>query len=379
LSEETFGELRRDFERFGPFRVVEKIAGGGMAEIFKVYHEARPDKSFALKRIRSDRSDDPAFRKMLVDEAKIASRLRHANIAGVLQLQEANGTLGLILEYVEGVDLIRAQRVLRDRNARFPTDTAIHIVNETLTGLEFAHGVKDEYGEPLHIVHRDVSPGNIMIDLEGQVRIVDWGIARAKNRVAQTEAGHVKGKFRYMAPEQITGNSAGPYTDVYATAVTFWEILANRRIYDDIELPQMMMRVANADVPSLDEARTGLPRALHTVFKKAVAKDPARRFQTAREFMMALREVPLAIDPEACRARLRKIPLSARLQDETRTYERAVLRAKNAAERDLEGVLLRALESPDRVERVPIDRASLSSAEQLRARSTSSSDLGPAV
>jgi serine/threonine-protein kinase len=374
LTDDSSHEPRREFEPFGPYRVVEKIAGGGMAEIFKVFHESRPDKFFALKRIRSDRSDDPDFRKMLVDEAKIASRLKHRNIAGVLSLQEANGTLGLLLEYVDGIDLIRAMRVLRERNARFPTDVAIHILRETLEGLEFAHGVKDERGEPLHVVHRDVSPGNVMIDLEGQVRIVDWGIARAKNRIANTETGHVKGKFRYMAPEQITGNPAGPHTDVYAAAITFWEVLANRRIYDDIELPQMMMRVANADVPSLDEARSGLPRQVHAVFKKATAKEPARRYPTARAFIDALKELPVTIDPDNCRLRMRKIPLQARLQDETKTYERAVMRAKTAAERDLgdlEDALLRALESPDRVERVSIDRERLSDAEQLRRTANS--------
>lgn len=360
-------------EHFGPYRLVEKIAGGGMAEIYRVYHETRPRDALALKVIRADKSDDPEFRKMLVDEAKIGMRLKHPNIARVLGFHESDGMVGLILEFVDGIDLVRAQALLRDGRARFPLDVAVHLLSELLAGLDFAHRVKDDKGELLQVVHRDISPGNIMIDVRGGIRIVDWGIARAKNRAAATDAGQVKGKFRYMAPEQITGNYAGPYTDVYAAAVTFWEVLAGRRAYDELDVPQLMMKVSRGDAPSLTDARADLPPELIQVYQKATTRDPERRYQSASAFLEALDSVPLAVDPITCRERLSQLPTAARLADTQRGYERAVLHAKSVASTaDLEGALLRALEEPDRVEHVDVDWNALSDAEKLRrkARST---------
>lgn len=353
---------------FGPYRVVSKIAGGGMAEVYKVFHEARPHDPLALKIIRPDKSDDGSFRRMLVDEAKIAGRLKHPNIARVLGLHESDGTLGLILEFVEGIDLIQVQAVLRERQMRFPLPVALHLLQQVLLGLDFAHNVKDERGEALQVVHRDVSPGNIMVDVRGHVRIVDWGIARAKNRGAFTDAGQVKGKFRYMAPEQITGKNVGPFTDVYAAALTFWELLAGQRIYDHLDVPQLMMVVSKGDAPPLVDARADVPSELIAVYEHATARSPERRYQTAGEFLAALKAVPIGIDVEMAQDRLSQLPGAARFLDTRKGYERAVLQAKSAAtEADLEGAVLRALEEPDRVERVDVDWQALKQAERVRA------------
>ena len=368
LVDDDLGGLRRDPLRFGEFRILEKLAGGGMAEIYKVCRADRPDERLALKLIRADRSDDNEFRQMLIDEAKIASRLTHPNIARVIELHESKGELGLLLEYVAGIDLIRAQRVLRDHTAELPIDAAVYMLLEVLAGLGFAHNVRDEHGDRLHVVHRDVSPGNIMIDVDGHVRIVDWGIARAKHRMAQTDAGHVKGKFRYMAPEQITGQAATPQADIYSAAVTFWEVVANQRIYDDVDLPELMMKVAKGDAPSLDKARSGVPRGLSAVFKRATARDPKKRYRSARKFAEALQGLDLIPDLEKARVRLQRLVTTARLTDGRRGYERAVAQVKHASGAgELEGALLRALEAPDRVERVPVEEDSLLHADQLAA------------
>jgi eukaryotic-like serine/threonine-protein kinase len=361
-------EGRHALVTFGPYRVIDKIAGGGMAEIYKVTHEARPDEPLALKVIRPDKTDDGSFRKMLLDEAKIAGRLKHPNIARVLGLHEHAGEMGLILEYVDGIDLIQAQAVLRERQARFPVDVALELLAQTLEGLEFAHRVHDEHGEPLQVVHRDVSPGNIMIDTRGRVRIVDWGIARAKTRAAHTDAGQVKGKFRYMAPEQITGNQVGPFSDLYAASITFWEVIAGRRVYDELDVPQLMMKVSRGEAPPLESARSDVPPELVAVYRRATVRDPERRFQTAREMLESLRDIPIVVDSNACRQRLAQLPSAARLMQIRRGYERAVRDAKSAANADLEDALLRALEDPDRIERVEVDRASLSEAEALRKK-----------
>ncbi len=361
---------------FGPYRVIQKLAGGGMAEIFLVAHQDLPDKYFCLKKIRSDRDEDDSFHTMLLDEARISARLTHPNIARVLGKVEHNGHLGLLLEYVDGIDLIRMQRAFSERQSQLGLDVAIHLIIEVLEGLEFAHRVRDEDGSPLNIVHRDVSPGNVMIDVEGRVRIIDWGIARAERRMSQTEAGNVKGKFRYMAPEQIAGHVVGPFTDVYAAAMVLWEILANKRIYDKLELGEMMMRVSQAKCPSLDEARPGLPSMLHDVYRKATTRAPENRFQTAKDFAEALRRLPTELDPAGCRVRLKKATYTARLLESRRGYERAVEQARRiyqeTEDSNLEGALMRALEEPDRVEKHASDVPPLP-AEGLRAAKRASS------
>lgn len=293
-----------DLDRFGPYTVVERIASGGMAEIYRVRHDKRPHITLALKCIRSDCDDDLEFRRMLMDEAKIASHLDHPNINRVVEVVQHGDTLGLILELVDGMDLGRLKRHLKNKEASLPVDVVIHVIREVLEGLDAAHNAKDENGEYLNVVHRDVSPGNVMIDVDGNVCLVDFGIARAQNRLAKTEAGNVKGKFRYMAPEQIRGDGVGTRSDVYSTAILLWELLAGHRIFDDCGVAQLMIRVANAHVPSLDEARTGLPRALHKVFKRATAPTPEERYASARAFADALDSVLLEYDVVRCRTHL---------------------------------------------------------------------------
>lgn len=352
-----------DLDRFGPFVVVEKLASGGMAEIYKAHREGR-DEAVALKRIRPDCDDDPEFRKMMLDEAKIAGTLTHPNIARVLGVEQVDGQIGLILQYVDGLDLGRLKRFAREK--RTSLELAIHVVREVLEGLDFAHNAKDNAGEYLNIVHRDISPGNVMIDVHGSVKIVDFGIARAQNRLAKTEAGNVKGKFRYMAPEQIKGLAVGPFTDVYSTAVVLWELLSGKRIYDDASVGQLMNRVANGDIPPLKEIRNDLPRAMLAVFAKATALDIKDRYGSARAFADALDNVLFEYDAQRCRKELADIVMSARTTDRQKGLERAKIRARFAAERDtddLEDALLRALESPDRVERVPIDWSTMKNAE----------------
>lgn len=358
--------MRGDLSQFGAYIVLEKIASGGMAEVYKAIHREDPGYVVALKRIRPDCDDDPEFRKMMMDEAKIASRLDHPCISRVLDIEQDGESLGLILEYVDGIDLGRVKRIARERTHQFSLATCIHLVREVLEGLDFAHNVTDADGEHLAVVHRDVSPGNVMIDVLGRVKVVDFGIACASRRLAQTEAGNVKGKFRYMAPEQIKGLPVGPHSDVYSTAILLWELLAGRRIYDEASVGQLMIRVANADVPRLSEARPGLPSGLFAVFAKAVALDPRDRYASARAFADALDRVLFEYDADACRRELRDLVRWARRSDRQRGLEQAMIRARFAAERDpddLEDALLRALEDPDRVERVDIDWERLRTAD----------------
>ncbi|MBK8013842.1 MAG: serine/threonine protein kinase [Deltaproteobacteria bacterium] len=357
---------RSELGQFGPYWVVERIASGGMAEIFKVYRDNWPDQAFALKRIRPDCDDDVEFRKMLMDEAKICSLLNHENIASVVEVVEVEGQLGLILQYVDGVDLGRLKRFARETRQDFSLEASVHIVREILEGLDYAHNIKDEQGDYLNVVHRDVSPGNVMVDVDGRVRLVDFGIARAQNRLAKTEAGNVKGKFRYMAPEQIKGHITTACTDVYSTALVLWELLAGKRIYDDVGVAQLMIRVANADLPTLEDARPGLPASMDLVFRKATELDPRDRYQSARAFADALDSALIEYDSERCRSDLRRLLIGARCLDQERGLGHAVVRARIAAENNLEDAIMNALQSPDRVERVSLERHQVLEAEPLR-------------
>lgn len=357
---------RAELGQFGPYWVVERIASGGMAEIFKVYRDNWPDQAFALKRIRPDCDDDVEFRKMLMDEAKICSLLNHENIASVVEVVEVEGQLGLILQYVDGVDLGRLKRFARETRQDFSLEASVHIVREILEGLDYAHNIKDEQGDYLNVVHRDVSPGNVMVDVDGRVRLVDFGIARAQNRLAKTEAGNVKGKFRYMAPEQIKGHITTASTDVYSTALVLWELLAGKRIYDDVGVAQLMIRVANADLPTLEDARPGLPASIDVVFRKATELDPKNRYQSARAFADALDSALVEYDSERCRHDLRRLLIGARCLDQERGLGHAVVRARIAAENNLEDAIMNALQSPDRVERVLLERHQVVEAEPLR-------------
>ncbi len=341
-----------DLDRFGSYTVLEKIATGGMAELYKV--RAPDGELYTLKCIRSDCDDDPEFRKMLRDEAKTTQTLHHRNINRAVKVVEDAGQIGLILEFVDGVDAAGLRRHLKAKSRPLSYPLVVHMVREVLQGLDHAHNAKDENGEYLNIVHRDVSPGNVMVDTAGCIKLVDFGIARAQNRLAKTEVGNVKGKFRYMSPEQIRGDTVGPGADVYATAIFLWELLAGRRIYDEISVAQLMIRVSNAHVPSLEEAQVGLPDALLNVYARATALKPEDRYLSAQAFAHALDSVLLEYDPEACRQEFSDLVTTACRKNSLDRFDQAVARARMAAGNDLEDAILSALERPDRVERVDV-------------------------
>lgn len=342
-----------DLHRFGRFLILDKLATGGMAEIFKVEDPERRGEVFALKRLRSDWDEDEQYRRMLLDEAELARRLDHRNIARVYEVVEEEDRIGLVMDLVEGLDLEQLQKFrYRQGDSVWPLDLAVLVVHEVLEGLDFAHDARDDTGRYLHLVHRDVSPGNIMVDAEGEIKIVDFGIAVADKRLAHTDAGHVKGKFRYMAPEQIKGLRAEPATDIYAAAVVLWELLSGVRVYDKDGLAQVMMKVAQGQVPSLRRSRPGLPEGIYRAYERATAPNPEERFPSAKAFQEALDGAMLEFDEAACRHRLRDILRWARTDESRLGLERALARAKDAADY-LEGAILAALEAPDRVEAGP--------------------------
>lgn len=363
---------------FGPFVVLERLAIGGMAEIFRVRHPARPSQAFVLKCIRPDCEANPEYQAMLRDEAEILAQLEHPNLNQVFELAQDGTRLGLVLEYIDGVDVGRLRRSLQSEGHTLPISLVLYILQNVLRGLHYAHRARDGHGRRLYVVHRDVSPGNIMVDTEGRVKLIDFGIAQAQRRQARTEVGNVKGKFRYMAPEQIRGDEPGPAADIYASAILLWELLAGVRIYDNCNMPQVMLHVAGAEVPPLHEARAHLPIALERAYQKATALDPADRFETAQAFADALLGIVPAADLAVARVSLAAQVRRVRQQESQEKLDRAVARARAAAvEHDLEEAILCALETPDRVEPVePVRAVPIAPAAALLTDPTESFEPG---
>ncbi|HEX3770315.1 MAG TPA: serine/threonine-protein kinase [Polyangiaceae bacterium] len=303
----------------GRYMLYAPIARGGMATI----HIARlvGDDGFsrivAAKRLHPQFTEDPEFIAMFRDEAEIASKIHHPNVVPVLDIVVARGAANaedgdqgeevvLVQEYVHGVPLDRLFRAARTVHEPIPPRIAIAVMAGVLAGLHAAHETADEKGRPLGIVHRDVSPQNVMVSVDGIPRLLDFGIAKASSSAHVTRAGLLKGKIAYMAPEQVVGNDLGRSADIYACGVVLWELLSLQRLHAGRGESQILAAVVRGEIPSLTAAlepeRTRMPRdrwdlltRLEPVVARALATDPARRFATAAEMLGALvRVVPAA-------------------------------------------------------------------------------------
>src|SRR5689334_7609894 len=189
-------------------------------------------RTVAIKRLHPQFAKDPEFVSMFLDEARIAARVRHPNVVPTLDVVATEGEMFLVMDYVQGESLSRLTRGLRARDSRIPPDIAVTILAGALHGLHAAHEAKDEQGQPLEIVHRDVSPQNILIGTDGVPRVLDFGVAKAAGRLQTTREGQIKGKISYMAPEQLHGGRVTRQTDIYAAAVLLWETLTGQRLYE---------------------------------------------------------------------------------------------------------------------------------------------------
>jgi len=195
--------------RFGKYLLVELIAHGGMAEIFraKSYGVSGFEKTIVIKRILPTYSDDREFIDMLIDEAKICASLQHANIVQIYDLGRLEGRYYIAMEYVRGIDLIRVLSRLRKAKRQLPLELVCFILSEALKGLDYAHRATDPEGEHLNIIHRDFNPSNILLSYQGEVKVADFGIAKAAVRDSRTQSGGLKGKMGYLSPEQVAGKS----------------------------------------------------------------------------------------------------------------------------------------------------------------------------
>ena len=278
--------------RFGKFTLVERIAEGGMAEVFKA--SVRGPEGFeriiAIKRLHRALCEDADLTQMLVDEARIAVQLNHPNIGNVFDLGCIDNQYFIIMEYIDGTDVLHLLEQARLQGRRLPIGAALYGLAETLSGLHYAHTKLNRDGQPLGIVHRDVSPQNIMVTWDGRVKLVDFGIAKAQNRAQTTQHGIIKGKFYYMAPEQAQGHYVDARTDVYAAGMVLYEALAGRSPYDDVPETELLRYVRRADFPPASAYRPDLDPELSALVEVATQRNPKKRYSSAMEFQLALND-----------------------------------------------------------------------------------------
>ncbi len=282
--------------RFGPFYLFDLIGRGGMAEIFlsKTFTSLGTERLCVIKRILPNLSADARFCEMLVAEAKLAARLSNANVVQTYDLGQIEGQYYISMEYVEGVDLNQLLGLLARRHIALPLRFALFIVVETLRGLDYAHRVAGADGVPLGLIHRDVSPTNVLISTEGEVKLCDFGIARAASAETGASAGideyHLKGKVAYMSPEQVGGRPVDNRSDLFAAGILLWELLSGRRLYKSKDDDETLRRALAAEIPPLEDRDFPEFEQLQTVVGRALAREPGDRFQSGGEFMRALED-----------------------------------------------------------------------------------------
>ncbi len=278
-------------EIVGRYALHGEMASGGMAVVHYGMLQgavgfARP---VAIKRVLPTLARDPVVRAMFVDEARLAARIRHPNVVPVLDVVEHAGELLLVMEYVHGESLHQLLRSARARGQRVPLRIVLAIASAVLHGLHAAHEATTETGAPLGIVHRDVSPQNIIVGVDGVARVLDFGIARAAVRLEHTAQGVVKGKLAYMAPEQLSGGQVDRRADVFAASVVVWEMLTGRRLFVSEDGGVVMIeQLLKGVVEPPSRVAPGTPRLLDAIVLHGLARAPEQRFTTAREMAMAL-------------------------------------------------------------------------------------------
>jgi hypothetical protein len=275
-----------DLRQFGRYTLLYRFAAGGMANLY-LAKLLGPDgfvKLVAVKVIHSHLTSDPQFVDMFINEARLASRISHPNVAQIIELGRYEGLHFIAMEYVAGESaaaLVRRVRPAMTYCARVVADAA--------AGLHAAHELRDADGESLQVVHRDVSPQNILISYEGAVKVVDFGVARMKGSLATTRAGEIKGKFSYMAPEQLTKEQpVDRRADIFALGIVLYEMTTGRRLFTGETEGEVITEVRECIITSPSEVEAAYPRALERIVMRALERDPAVRYQTARELQEAL-------------------------------------------------------------------------------------------
>jgi serine/threonine-protein kinase len=276
--------------RLGPYLLAERLGLGGMAEVY-VGQRAGPHgfaKKFAIKRILPELAKDPRFVAMFVDEARICAALQHPNIVQVVDFGESQGELFMAMEFVDGVSVAKLLRSIASKRERFPNQIVLLIVRDVLRGLSYAHEATNEQGQPLGLVHRDVSPGNVLISRAGEIKLADFGIVRSAIVDRRTNPGELKGKLGYMSPEQVIGAEVDPRSDLFAVGILLAEMLITCPLFSGKNELEVLTRIHDADLSTFEKHGSGLDPDLVKIVRKSLAREPRNRYQAARDFATAI-------------------------------------------------------------------------------------------
>ncbi len=276
--------MSQSYEYFGKYILLEKLATGGMAEVWlaRAPGAGGIGKFVAIKKILPQYSDSPEFLQMFKDEATIAMNLSHGNIVSIYELGQEKNQLFLVMDFVEGRNLRQILNKMKGSPSKFSVDQIVYVIKEVAAGLDHAHrSLNSATGKPLNIIHRDMSPQNVMISFEGEVKIVDFGIAKAESQLESTRTGTLKGKFGYMSPEQAEGQETDLRTDIFSVGIVLWELLANDRLFIANNEINTLRKIKECNVPTLSKLNPNVQPELERITMKALTRDRNLRYQTA--------------------------------------------------------------------------------------------------
>jgi serine/threonine protein kinase len=278
---------------YGPYRLLERVAVGGMAEVFRAKRSGVEgfEKVVAVKRILSHLSDNKEFVDMFIDEAKMVAGLTHPNIVQIFDLGKIERSYYIAMEYVHGRDLRTILKRARERNVPIPLDLSAFVVSRMCAALEYAHRKRDEAGKPMLLVHRDVSPQNILLSFEGDVKLTDFGIAKAASKATITDKGALRGKLLYMSPEQAWGKPMDRRSDVFSLGIVFYEMLTGQKPFLGSSEMSILETVRECRVAPPTTLNPKIPEKMERVALKALERDPEVRYQDAGEMHRDLERV----------------------------------------------------------------------------------------
>jgi len=290
-------------EIVGGYQITQLLAAGGMAEIY-LARKVGPggfEKRVVLKRIAKKLLGDREIEAMFLDEARVQALLDHPHVVQIHDMGLDKGAYWIAMEFVSGATL---RWVIDNANAvgrPVPVAHALRIIADVLNGLHYAHELTDTKGRVLSLIHRDISPVNVLVSRTGCAKLCDFGVAKSKLQSVMTRVGIVKGKFRYMSPEQVNASPLDRRADVFAVGAVLWEILAGRRLFDHASEDGVVEAIRSGDYPTVRSLRPEVPRAIDRVIRRALEAEPDKRFATARDFQMACEEL-LRLLPESSNA-----------------------------------------------------------------------------
>ena len=315
----------------GKYELVALAGEGGMAEVFRaITHGAAGfRRSVAVKQILEHLSEDPQFVAMFVEEARVTATMTHPNIVQIHDFDEDDGHFYLVMEWVDGVNLFEWQRAHHGLEEPTPWHLVTAIGIEVLKALGAAHENTDEEGRKVPVYHRDVTPQNILVGSNGVVKLTDFGLARAMDRARMTQPEMVKGKLSYLAPELTAGDDPSVKTDLFGVGIVLWETLVGRKLFDGSGPLEILTKVRDAKGPPLREERPDVPRTLHDVVHRALAKNPDDRYRSARSMVRALANI-LRMTPESTSADV--LAKTVRRSQEHLERERVEAEAKETGE-----------------------------------------------